>query len=560
MPNRIGIDLDNTILKYDEVFYSLALAESWIDRDCLCDKDSVKKGLFRKAENARTSENYWQQLQAWAYGDHIGKALLFDGFYKFVQQARQFNDQLFIVSHKTKFSNCDSSVPLRNNAINTLNQRGFFKPVGEGGLGFKRKDVFFASSLDEKIQKARELNLTHFIDDLPKVIYHPEFPSETKRILFALRSNKVTDEVLVCRTWSDVEEHFSLTNWVEKSFQSSLSSLQLLPSSGNNRIFKIKMKNGQKYVAKKYLQLKEDSRSRMQAEFEHLNALWKLGLRNIPKPFVREENRAVYSLIEGMPVKSVGKEEISSVLSFLSRISDASENLQSFPVLRGADSRSCLGDYIDQIEKRYDRIIIGAKNAEWEKEVSEFMKRRVLPHKEFVFNKFYNSIGSLGWNDQRPFKENEQMFCPSDLGFHNILANPKDKGELFFLDFEYSGWDDPAKLLADFFHHVGQDVAWEHKWYLLDQFATHRKQDPDFLRRWEIVIDPIGLEWVLIILNVIDPNEMKRKRFANPNLDPAELVKIRLSKTNQMINEMAERMKRGEERISIPPRKQVVKH
>ena len=95
---------------------------------------------------------------------------------------------------------------------------------------------------------------------------------------------------------------------------------------------------------------------------------------------------------------------------------------------------------------------------------------------------------------------------------------------------------------------------------MLDQFATHRKQDPDFLRRWETVIDPIGLEWVLIILNVIDPNEMKRKRFANPNLNPAELVKIRLSKTNQMINEMAERMKRGEERISIPPRKQAVKH
>ena len=76
----------------------------------------------------------------------------------------------------------------------------------------------FFTALDEKIQKARELNLTHFIDDLPKVIYHPEFPSETKRILFASRSNKVTDEVLVCRTWSDVEEHFSLTNWLEKSF------------------------------------------------------------------------------------------------------------------------------------------------------------------------------------------------------------------------------------------------------------------------------------------------------------------------------------------------------
>ena len=130
--------------------------------------------------------------------------------------------------------------------------------------------------------------------------------------------------------------------------------------------------------------------------------------------------------------------------------------------------------------------------------------------------------------------------------------------ELFFLDFEYSGWDDPAKLLADFFHHVGQNVSWEHKWSLLEQFAAHRKQDPNFLRRWETVIDLIGLEWVLIVLNVIDPNEMERKRYANPALVPAELVKIRLAKAGQMINEMTERMRQGEDRISIPPRKQMV--
>ena len=158
MPNRIGIDLDNTILKYDKVFYSLALERSWIDQECLCDKDAVKENLAKKMEDAIQSENRWRQLQAWAYGNHIGSALLFDGFYKFAQQARKTNDQLFIVSHKTEFSNYDTSIPLRENAVNTLNERGFFKPVSEGGLGFKRKEVFFASSLDEKIQKIKELN------------------------------------------------------------------------------------------------------------------------------------------------------------------------------------------------------------------------------------------------------------------------------------------------------------------------------------------------------------------------------------------------------------------
>jgi thiamine kinase-like enzyme len=558
LANRIGIDLDNTILKYDEVFHFLALEQSWIDRGCIPDKNAVKKGLSEKAEDFNQSENRWQQLQAWAYGSHIEKALVFDGFFGFVRQAQQCGDRLFIVSHKTEFSNFDPSVPLRDAALNTLEQRGFFKPVDEGGLGFEKQDVLFASSLDEKIQKIKELNLTHFIDDLSKVIGHRKFPIETKGILFAPLSNQETDGVREFQMWKDIKEYIDITGWLERSFEESITCFHPLSSSGNNRIYKVEMKSGQKYVVKQYLQLEEDSRPRLQAEFEHLGALWEIGLRNIPQPFVREESRAVYSLIEGMPVKSVGSEEMARVLSFLSHLSDVSSKLSGFSILPGSDSRTCLGDYIDQIEKRYDRIILGATDSEWEKETCEFMTQSVLPHKVFIFNKFYDSIECLGWNAQRPFLENEQMFCPSDLGFHNILSDTHNQGELFFLDFEYSGWDDPAKLLADFFHHVGQQVSWEHKWYLLEQFAAHRKQDPDFLRRWQTVIDLIGLEWVLIVLNVVDPNEMERKRFANPNLDPANLIKTRLAKADQMIQKMTARMKQGEECISIPSIKEMV--
>jgi hypothetical protein len=38
---------------------------------------------------------------------------------------------------------------------------------------------------------------------------------------------------------------------------------------------------------------------------------------------------------------------------------------------------------------------------------------------------------------------------PSDFGFHNALAD--EAGALTFLDFEYAGRDDPAKLVCDFF-------------------------------------------------------------------------------------------------------------
>lgn len=42
----------------------------------------------------------------------------------------------------------------------------------------------------------------------------------------------------------------------------------------------------------------------------------------------------------------------------------------------------------------------------------------------------------------------QQCLSPSDFGFHNVLR--REDGTFCFLDFEHAGWDDPAKLIADF--------------------------------------------------------------------------------------------------------------
>ena len=47
-----------------------------------------------------------------------------------------------------------------------------------------------------------------------------------------------------------------------------------------------------------------------------------------------------------------------------------------------------------------------------------------------------------------PLGEADRVVSPSDFGFHNALRT--EDGRLAFLDFEYAGWDDPAKLVCDF--------------------------------------------------------------------------------------------------------------
>ena len=42
--------------------------------------------------------------------------------------------------------------------------------------------------------------------------------------------------------------------------------------------------------------------------------------------------------------------------------------------------------------------------------------------------------------------EENRIISQSDVGFHNMLVGTNN---VYFLDFEYSGWDDPGKLISD---------------------------------------------------------------------------------------------------------------
>ena len=51
--------------------------------------------------------------------------------------------------------------------------------------------------------------------------------------------------------------------------------------------------------------------------------------------------------------------------------------------------------------------------------------------------------------------EQYRTLSPSDFGFHNALRTPA--GTMVFLDFEYFGWDDPAKTGFGFFVASGDE-------------------------------------------------------------------------------------------------------
>lgn len=160
----IGIDLDHTVIDYQDFFYEEALYLNLIPLNHSREKEEIKKTIKKKH-----SEETWRSLQSLIYGNKISFAKSFEGVEVFFSSFS--NNEMSIVSHKTKYSYIND-FDLQKAAKKWLEAHSFTRGV----------KTIFTESLIEKCQYINNSGFTHFIDDLPEVLERVD--SNTKKILF----------------------------------------------------------------------------------------------------------------------------------------------------------------------------------------------------------------------------------------------------------------------------------------------------------------------------------------------------------------------------------------
>src|SRR5579872_4177641 len=124
---RIGLDFDNTIIRYDEVFCDAARSRGLIGPDFTGTKHDVRDAIRRLPDG----ELKWQALQGHVYGKGIANAVLFSGLPEFLRRARTVGDTILIVSHKTERGHFDpDGIDLRVAALRWMEAQGFFSEQG----------------------------------------------------------------------------------------------------------------------------------------------------------------------------------------------------------------------------------------------------------------------------------------------------------------------------------------------------------------------------------------------------------------------------------------------
>lgn len=198
---RIGLDFDNTLVAYDEVFLAAARQRGLVGTGFAGRKKAVRD-LIRLLPDGELS---WRRLQSYVYSRGITDATMYDGADAFLRLCRRENIPVVIVSHKTEYGHFDPDrVNLRDAARAWMAAHGFFC---ESGFAIRPEDVYFETTREDKLARIAMLGCTHFVDDLQEVLTDPKFPPGVERILFTKEELPVNPAGCnVCPTWCHVEE------------------------------------------------------------------------------------------------------------------------------------------------------------------------------------------------------------------------------------------------------------------------------------------------------------------------------------------------------------------
>ena len=193
---RIGIDLDNTIVCYDGLFHQIAVRRGLIPSEMATDKQSVRDFLRAEGKN-----DVWTELQGVIYGEAMSEAKPYVGATEFFASALRNNWTIFVISHRTRHPYLGPKHDLHAAARNWLATNGV---TGSSQVAIPCTNVFLEETLDAKLQRIAERRCDVFVDDLPELFLHPDFPTEVERVCFDPANRCVDADVPRVAAWSEL--------------------------------------------------------------------------------------------------------------------------------------------------------------------------------------------------------------------------------------------------------------------------------------------------------------------------------------------------------------------
>ena len=325
-------------------------------------------------------------------------------------------------------------------------------------------------------------------------------------------------------------EKSQLTSSISDMFNDAgieVGEMEISPIYGgsNNKVVSVQTQAG-KFLVKIYYRHPSDKRNRLAAEYSFLSYALNIGLNCIPKPIFcsHKNNMGLYEFIEGRKLASIEltRQHVMTAARFIRELNTRPNRDETLPTA----SEGCFNikQHFLIIDNRLNQLLGLPVESELEKQVHSFVGEI-----ENTWRKLKEEISAGKHSIFEELRADDRCISPSDFGFHNALL--KNTGGICFIDFEYAGWDDPAKMVADFFLQPAVPVSLEHFDSFISEALDYSENKAELAKRANLLFPVFKIKWCCLMLNEFLPDAAKRRQFANPNTDPEQSRRLQFDKT-----------------------------
>ena len=317
-----------------------------------------------------------------------------------------------------------------------------------------------------------------------------------------------------------------------KELGASVDSLTPLKGGINNQVFSCSVGADQskRFVIKGYAP--RGSSDRMTAEVEFLRYAGLVSPNYVPSLLAEDVGRrcVVLEYLDGQPYVagvSPSEQDVLQAGNFFSLLNADKLLAKKYVKQSAAEGFLSLSEHLENVSKRLNQLStehlpVGMRFN------SKALVQKIFQQLDVVTNDTKTFIEKGLIQDQ--IRIDDCCVSPSDFGFHNAFRSAD--GVKFF-DFEFAGWDDPAKLMVDFMLQPRMPVAPN----LANTFF--RSVTPfgsDKLMDRIVVLGPIlRLKWLCIMLSVLRPDRLREMQVVAQGTMSENYIKQRLEEAQAYI-------------------------
>jgi len=315
-----------------------------------------------------------------------------------------------------------------------------------------------------------------------------------------------------------------------RELEADPNTLERLCGGINNQVFRCG-DGARKWVIKGYAPAQSGQRDRMQAEQQFLQFASEVAPGFTPALIHTDEDRRCVVLEnlegnafpEGMPPPA---EAVESAVRFFDLLNREPRLARESIKLDAAEGFLSLRQHLGNVQERLCAMS------------SEHVESSMKPIAKVLLKKIHRELAQVEEQTNKLIEKgivkdaidpDQRCVSPSDFGFHNAISTGAG---IRFIDFEFAGWDDPAKATLDFILQprvpvVGYGSHLLSAWQPELHYSIHL--------RCQHLAPILRLKWLCILLAVLNPDRLEQMLSVISGQESAQLISRRLEGANSYL-------------------------